>query len=84
MAPIPLSCVQLGLVYSMNRVLAEEDRERFLVALANIVAGMPQPVGDGEFWRIAKDLQKELWKPPPTERSWVNADSRRRVGEPLP
>jgi hypothetical protein len=32
---------------------------------------------------MIKDLQRQFWTPPPAERSWTNAHTRRRVGEPL-
>jgi hypothetical protein len=81
MAPIPLSETQWDLVYGTTRLLPEEARAEFVRELAAILDG--GPVGDGQLWRTIRELQRRFWKPPPPERSWVNAHTRRRVGEPL-
>jgi hypothetical protein len=79
--PIRLSETQADLVYSTIRLPPAADRERFLVALKNTLAGEPQPVGDGALWRSIRDLQKSFWKPPPVERPAEHR--RRKVGSAL-
>jgi hypothetical protein len=79
---VPLTCSQADAVYAALRPLPADVRDEFLQALASAIDGRSD-IGDGELWRLVKDLQRQFWTPPPPERSWANAHTRRRVGEPL-
>jgi hypothetical protein len=40
-------------------------------------------IGDGAHWRAIREVQRQFWTPPPTDRFTEKAHTRRRVGEPL-
>ena len=79
---VPLTCSQADAVSTALQPLPADVRDEFLRALAGAIDGRSD-LGDGELWRLIRDLQRQFWTPPPPERSWANAHTRRRVGEPL-
>jgi hypothetical protein len=86
MSPQPLALTdnQYDAVCRACEPILPGDRDAFLRALANVLRGEPQPLGDGSVFRAIRALQREFWQPPPPERSWANAHTRRRVGEAIP
>lgn len=80
--PIPLSSTQLDLIYTATQVLEPGARDPFVRTLHVALHGVPEPVGDGQLWRLVREVQRQFWKPPPPEKPPVH--HRRRVGEALP
>ena len=76
---VPLTCAQADAVYAALQPLPSNARDEFLRALAAAIDGRSD-IGDGELWRLIKDLQRLFFTPPPAERSRVNDHTRRRVG----
>jgi hypothetical protein len=78
---IPLSCQQWDAVHAALRPLPPDARDEFLLALAKALDG--GQIGDGAHWRAIREVQRQFWTPPPTDRFTEKAHTRRRVGEPL-
>ena len=66
--PIALSDVAMAQVMSACRPLSTIDRTRFLEPLAERPNGRRE-VGDGEVYRIVRELQRELYDYPPNPSS---------------
>jgi hypothetical protein len=62
--PLALSDSQFAAVYRAAAPLLRPDRDAFLCALANVLRGEPQPLGDGAVFRAIRALQREFWTPP--------------------
>jgi hypothetical protein len=81
-APLTVSDLQLSAILRACDPLPPPDREPFLFALADLLRGEPQPLGDGSVFRAVRSLQREFFQPP---RGMLKAPEphRRRVGEPI-
>jgi hypothetical protein len=64
--PISLSDQQLDAVFRAAEPLQPYERCAFLAALARLHSGRSE-IGDGEFFRSIRDLQREHFKPPVIE-----------------
>ena len=62
--PLALSDSQFAAVYTACQPLLPIDRDAFLVALAAVLRGEPQPLGDGVVGRAIRSLQREFFRPP--------------------
>jgi hypothetical protein len=76
--PLALSDEQMSTVLNAAAPLLPPDRDAFLRALANVLRGEPQPLGDGTVHRAIKGLQREFWRPPAITKEAVH--HHRRVG----
>ena len=79
--PVSLSDQQLSAVMSAAEPLAPADRDAFLRALANVLRGEEQPLGDGAVFRAVRALQREFWTPPTSTAG--PQSTRRHVGPEL-
>jgi hypothetical protein len=66
--PVSLSDDQLGFVMRICEPMLPADRSAFLQALAELLQTEPQPVGDGNLYRLARDLRSRYWRPPTGSR----------------
>ena len=62
--PVSLSDDQLGFVMRICEPMLPADRSAFLQALAELLQTEPQPVGDGNLYKLARDLRSRYWRPP--------------------
>jgi hypothetical protein len=66
MSPVRLTDSQLETVMRAAGVLNVYDRDDFLRAVAQELAGR-EPLGDGIVGRVTAELQKRFWRPPEVE-----------------
>jgi hypothetical protein len=62
--PLALSDAQMSAVIRACDPLLPPDRDAFFRALANVLRGEPQPIGDGAVFRAVRSLQREFFRPP--------------------
>jgi hypothetical protein len=63
MSPLALTDPQLEIVLAMARPLAPADRSRFLEAVAQALADVPE-LGDGAIARACCMAQRKYWRAP--------------------
>jgi hypothetical protein len=78
--PVSLSDEQLTAVMRACEPLQPSERSELLTRLADRLRAMPE-VGDGELFRLLKELVRQTWRPPEIPRETVH--HRRNVGAPL-
>ena len=79
--PLALTDSQYLAVVEACDPLLPVDRSAFLVALANVLRGEQQPLGDGQVARAIRSLQGRYFRPPTVKNG--ASDTRRNVGPPL-
>jgi hypothetical protein len=65
MVPLRLSDAQLDTLVRLSRPLPPVDRSAFLEAVAAKLAENPELLGDGHVARVAVEIQRRFWTPPP-------------------
>jgi hypothetical protein len=76
--PLALSDAQMTALLHAAQPLDRDLREPFLRAVARALQGR-EPLGDGEVFRVIREVQREFWHPP-VETHWPGKyASNRRV-----
>jgi hypothetical protein len=76
--PLALTDEQLSALLRASAPLDRDLREPFLLAVARALQGR-EPLGDGEVFRVIREVQRQFWHPP-LETHWPGKyASNRRV-----
>jgi hypothetical protein len=78
--PVSLSDEQLAAVMRTCAPLQPSERSELLTRLADRLRAVPE-VGDGQLFRLLRDLVHQTWRPPEVPRE--TGRDRRHVGSPL-
>jgi hypothetical protein len=79
--PLSLSDQQMSAVMRACEPILPPDRSAFLSALATLLRGEIQPLGDGVLFRAIRSLQREFFRPPSVSHDPKGA--RKVVGPPI-
>jgi hypothetical protein len=76
--PLALSDAEIAHVMAACRPLAVEQRDAFLLAIAQTLSGLSDH-GDGAVYRVCRELQRHFFDPPELPRHAPRWSSRRAM-----
>jgi hypothetical protein len=76
MSPLALTNQQFSALIRAAEPLQHCDRDPFLRPVARYFSGRTTPIGDGEFFRALRHLQREFWRPPAVAQAGPRYDNR--------
>lgn len=81
--PIAITDEQLSQIMRSLEPLQPHERSALLAKLAEHLRARPGEIGDGQLFRLLRELVRGVWRPPEGVRHDTPANHHRRVGEPI-